>query len=170
MSRQVSRVLDCRRGAQIALGVRESREDRAGVDGGHQGSQRFRPRTHLRQLCQPGQVQFVILQAEYEKQMSGLAVESVEIDAAARSAQDHERFDYVLGMAIERVQESESVTDRARHDILALDKSADEPGLVPHQIQPAGQICQLLDDSGFGGGLEVGNYVAWLKATRELQP
>src|SRR5208283_3011964 len=72
-------------------------------------------------------------------------------------------------MTIERVQESESVTGRTRHDILALDKSADKPGLVPHQIQPAGQMRQLLDDSGFSVGLQVGNYVAWLKATREIQ-
>jgi hypothetical protein len=114
-------------------------------------------------------VQFVILKAEYEKQMSGLTVESVEIDTAKRSAKDHERFDYVLWMTIERVQEGESVTGGARHDILALDKRADEPGLVPQQIQPASQTRQLLDDSGFRVGLEGGNYVTCLKATGEIQ-
>src|SRR5208283_2143099 len=109
-----------RRDAQIALGVGQRREDRVCRRRLHQDSQRFRPRTHLRQLGQPGQVQFVILEAEYEEEMSGLAVESVEIDAGTRSAQDHERLDHVLGMAVEGVEESESVTDRARHYILAL--------------------------------------------------
>src|SRR5260370_28930178 len=72
-------------------------------------------------------------------------------------------------MTIERVQESKSVAGRARHDILALDKSADEPGLVPHQIQPASQIREFLDDSGFGVGFEVENNVAWLKTTCEIE-
>src|SRR5882757_3817272 len=100
--------------------------------------------------------------------MSRLTVESVEIDTANRSTEDHERFDYVLRMTIERVQECESVTGRAWHDILALDKSADKPCLVSHQIQPASQIREFLDDASFGVGFEVENYVAWLKTTCEI--
>src|SRR5208337_1696067 len=120
-------------------------------------------------LCQPWKVKFVILEAEYEKQVSGFAVESIEIDAAKRSAKDHERFDYMLWMTIEGMQEGEPVTGRARHNVLALDKRADEPGLVSHQIQPAGQTREFLDDSGLGAGLKLRDYVTRLKAAREIQ-
>ena len=86
-----------------------------------------------------------------------------------RSAQDHERFDYVLGMTIERMQECEPVTGRARHDILTLDKSADEPVLVPDQTQSASQIREFLDDSGFGIGLQAQELCGWSESnSRDL--
>ncbi len=71
-------------------------------------------------------------------------------------------------MTIERVQESESVTRRARHDILTLNESADEPSLIPDQVESTSQIREFLDDCSFGVGLQVRNNVAGLKTTCEI--
>src|SRR6266481_9516129 len=72
-------------------------------------------------------------------------------------------------MTIERVQESESVTRRTRHNVLTLNESADEPGLIPDQVESTSEIREFLDDCSFGIGLQIRNNVVRLKTTCEIE-
>src|SRR5260370_14180409 len=75
-------------------------------------------------------MQLLILEPEHEEEVRQPAVERVEVHAALRSPEDHERTDDVFGISVQRAQKRSAVSGCARHHVLALDQAADEPRLV----------------------------------------
>src|SRR5215469_1647319 len=96
-------------------------------------------------------------------------IQSIKIDALKRAAQDHERPQDLLGMALKSVKKSDAVTSGAWHHVFALDERPYEPGLVPNQSETGGQAREFLDYFVLRIRLYIQDYVARLKATGQAE-